>query len=282
MSSKLTIVTAVVITAIIAFSVGYYIHPAITAPQKTKTLWDTIKERGYIIVATSPDWPPFEFIDPETNKLVGYEIDLMEAVAEKLGIEVKWKTMDFDAIIVAVKNGEVDLGVSGFSVTPDRLKEVLFTIPHVVTEVQLIMTKEKAEELGITRLESLADIAKYNLVVGTGSGTTQEAELLDLVSKGVIPQSSVKSYKDFGMALKDMEAGRIDAVYAETPVTTWWISTEEVPLVVVYSRSYWPVAFVANKDAKVLVEKINAALAELFASGEIDNIKAKWNITTGL
>ncbi len=286
MASKGLVVIAIIIVAIVAFSAGFYAHPLLApAPEEKveKTTWDIIKERGYIVVATSPDWPPFQFIDPKTNQLVGYEVDLMEAIAKKLGIEVRWKTMDFDAIIAAVKNKEVDLGVSGFSVTPERLEEVLFTMPHIVTEVQLIMTKERAQELGITTLSSLEDIAKYGIVVGTGSGTTQEAELLDLVKAGKIDSSQVKSYTDFGVALEDMKAGNIDAVYAETPITTWWISTEKVPLVVVYSRSYWPVAFVAHKDSTVLVQKINAALAELFASGEIDQIRAKWNITkTGL
>lgn len=276
---KLT-AAAIVIALILGFCAGYLLHPLITPPPpKGKTLWEAIKERGYIVVATSPDWPPFEYIDPKTKKLVGYEIELMEVIAERLGIRVEWKTMDFDAIIPAVKAGEVDLGVSGFSVTPERMKEVLFTMPHIVTQAQLIMLKARAEELGITRLKSLEEIARYGLVVGTGSGTTQEAELLDLVKRGVISSDQVKSYRTFDLALEDLKAGRIDAVYAETPVTTWWISTEKVPMVVVYSRSYWPVAFIAPKHATVLVEKINAVLTELFATGEIDKIRAKWNVT---
>jgi len=284
MMRTINAIIAIVIVAIIAFAAGYYIYPSInlTQPVQQKTLWDKIKERGYIVVATSPDWPPFEFIDPQTNELVGYEVDLMNAIGEKLGIEVRWKTMEFDTIIAAVKNGEVDLGVSGFSVTPERFNEVSFCMPHIVTEVQLIMTVEKANELGITRLKSLSEIKKYNIVVGTGQGTTEEQELLDLVNKGVIPSGLVKSFTDFQIALEDLKAGRVDAVYAETPITTWWISTESVPLTVVYSRSYWPVAFITMKGEYELVNHINAALAEIFASGQIDEIRAKWNVSSGL
>ena len=198
-------------------------------------------------------------------------------IAERLGITVEWKTMSFDAIIVAVKNREIDLGVSGFSITPERLEEVLFTIPHTVTEVQLIMTQERASQLGIDKLTDLSDIAKYNLVVGTGSGTTQEDELLELVGKGVIPSASVKSYDSFDLALEDMLRGVIDAVYAETPVTTWWTMTVDKPLVIVYARSYWPVAFVAHKDAHELVAKINGVLAELIAEGKVDQLREKWS-----
>jgi len=96
-------------------------------------------------------------------------------------------------------------------------------MPHIVTEVQLIMTVDKANELGITRLSSLDDIKKYNIVVGTGQGTLEEQELLNLVNKGVIPSSRVKTYTDFQTALKDLKAGRISAesllddVYGKIP-----------------------------------------------------------------
>lgn len=277
-------IVAIIVVALIFLGVGYYLYPLITppTPEEKPSIWEEIVSRGKIIVATSPDWPPFEYLDPETNQLIGYEVDLFNAVANKLGLEVEWKHMSFDSIIAAVKNREVDLGVSGFSITPERYQEVLFTMPHIVTEVQLIMLASRAEELGITRLNNLEEIAQYGLVVGTGSGTTQEDELLGLVNKGVISSDKVKSYPDFDTALQELKNGNIDALYAETPITTWWISTETVPMVVVYARSYWPVAFVAHKDANELVIKINSALAELFASGEIDQIRAKWNVTSGL
>ncbi len=286
--TKLINIVAIVVVAIIFLGVGYYLYPLLNpstigpAPPQEKSIWEEIVSRGKIVVATSPDWPPFEYLDPKTNQLIGYEIDLFNAVAKKLGLQVEWKQMSFDSIIAAVKNREVDLGVSGFSVTPERYQEVLFTMPHIVTQVQLIMLKSRADELGITKLNSLDEIAQYGLIVGTGSGTTQEDELLGLVNKGVLSSGQVKSYPDFDTALEELKNGNIDALYAETPITTWWISTETVPMVVVYSRSYWPVAFVAHKDANELVIKINSALAELFASGEIDQIRAKWNVSSGL
>jgi len=285
--TKLINIVAIIVVALIFLGVGYYLYPVLnppTTPQPSqeKSIWEEIVSRGKIVVATSPDWPPFEYLDPKTNQLIGYEIDLFNAVAKKLGLQVEWKQMSFDSIIAAVKNREVDLGVSGFSVTPERYQEVLFTMPHIVTQVQLIMLKSRADELGITKLNSLEEIAQYGLIVGTGSGTTQEDELLGLVNKGILSSGQVKSYPDFDTALQELKNGNIDALYAETPITTWWISTETVPMIVVYSRSYWPVAFVAHKDANELVIKINSALAELFASGEIDQIRAKWNVSSGL
>ncbi|MCF8884894.1 MAG: ABC transporter substrate-binding protein [Nitrososphaerota archaeon] len=259
----------------VTVTVSKTVFSTVVAPVKD-VVWEEVQKRGKIIVGTSPDWPPFEFLDPKTGKVIGFEVELMEIVAERLGLKVEWKTMDFATIIVAVKNRDIDLGVSGFSITPDRLEEVQFTIYHTITESQLIMLKERAKTLGIDQLKSLEEIAKYKLVVGTGSGTTQEAELMDLVKKGVISMDHVRSYDDFGIALEDLKLGRIDAVYAETPITTWWTMTEEKPLVIVFGKPYWPVAFVAHKDATVLVSKINGVLAELIMEGKVAELYRKW------
>ncbi|MEM1583406.1 MAG: transporter substrate-binding domain-containing protein [Nitrososphaerota archaeon] len=239
-------------------------------------VWENIQKRGTIIVGTSPDWPPFEFLDPQTGQLTGFEVELMELIAERLGLKVEWKTMDFATIIVAVEHKDIDLGVSGFSVTPERLEVVQYTLYHTVTESQLIMLKDKAEKLGITRLDKLEQVKDYKLVVGTGSGTTQEAELMDLVKRGVIPTESARSYDDFGVALEDLKLGRIDALYAETPITTWWIMTEETPLVVVFTKPYWPVAFIAHRDSDELVSKINGVLSELIVEGRVAELYKKW------
>ncbi|MCS7122939.1 MAG: ABC transporter substrate-binding protein [Candidatus Micrarchaeota archaeon] len=248
----------------------------VTVPVKD-VVWENIQKRGTIIIGTSPDWPPFEFLDPKTGKVIGFEVELMELIADRLGLKVEWRTMDFATIIIAVKNRDIDLGVSGFSITPERLEEVQFTLYHTITESQLIMLARRAQELGIKELKNIEEIAKYKLVVGTGSGTTQEAELMDLVKKGVISMDQARSYDDFGVALEDLKLGRIDAVYAETPITTWWIMTEEVPLVTVFSEPYWPVAFVAHRDADELVSKINGVLAELIMEGKVAELYRKWS-----
>lgn len=310
--SKGALSVALIVVFLLGLALGYIAKPSAPAEVKTVTVTNTItqgapgaktitqtvtktitqaaagggylakiKSAGKIVVASSPDWPPFEFIDPKTNQIVGYEVDIMNEVAKRLGVKVEWRPMDFDAIIQAVKNGEVDMGVSGFSITAERFKEVLFTIPVHITKAQLIMLVPKAKELGITGLKSLDEAFKYDLKIGTESGTTQEDELLHLVKQGKLKSSQAKSYPDFEVALEDMKKGTIDAVYSETPITIYWNSTSEVPLKVVYSRSYYPVAFVLHKDAIDLMKEIDGILAEMYADGTIDQITAKWNIPKG-
>lgn len=263
------------IALIIAFIAGLYlsphIFPQVLGPEDP--VWDRITKAGKIKVGTEPGWPPYEFL-AENGSIIGFEIELMEMIAKELNLEVEWVNMAFDAIIPAVQAMDIDLGVSGFSVTPERLEEVQFTMPHSITEGQVIMLETRAKELGITGLSSLSMLNTLGLKCGTQSGTTQEQEL-----KEVAP-NALRTYRDFLLALEEMKRGVIDCVYAETPITSNWIleaeQKGEEPIVVVYRRPYYPVAFVAHKDADVLVAKINGVLAELIASAKVDELKQKW------
>lgn len=278
-TSKIVTAIIVIVIAIVAFIAGLFANPLVFPRGPTEDpVWERITKNGKIIVGTEPGWPPYEFLDAGGN-IVGFEIDLMEMIADELGLDVEWKSMGFDAIIPAVQAMEIDLGVSGFSVTAKRLEVIQFTMPHSITEGQIIMLKSKAETLGVvtTGLKTLTELVNYGLTCGTQVGTTQEEEL-----KAVAP-AALRTYEDFPLALDDMKRGAIDCVYAETPITDNWIREAEEkgepPIVVIYRRPYYPVAFVAHKDAHTLVGKINGALAEIIATARLDQLKKKWNVT---
>jgi len=271
--SKPMIAVGMVVIAVVALAAGLYASPLIFPPSKeADPVWDRIQRAGRIIVGTEPGWPPYEFLNG--TDIVGFEIELTEMIADDLNLTVEWRNMAFDAIIPAVQAMDIDLGVSGFSVTADRLLEVQFTMPHSITEGQVIMLKSRADSKGITTLTSLSNLTDYNLQCGTQVGTTQRLELLQ------VAPSALVTYNDFLLALADMKSGQTDAVYAETPITSNWIlqaeQAHEAQIVVVYRRPYYPVAFAASKDADTLVSKINGALAEIIASARLDELKQEW------
>jgi ABC-type amino acid transport substrate-binding protein len=148
-------------------------------------------------------------------------------------------------------------------------------MPHSITEGQIIMLNSTRVNKGITTLTSLAQIDTLNLKVGTQTGTTEEAELL-----AALPAGRVSSYTTYVDALAAMKLGTIDCVYAETPITSDWIleasQQAQEPIDIIFRRPYYPVAFVANKDAHTLVAKINGVLAEIIATGQLDVLKQKW------
>ena len=272
--SKSLMAVSLVIIAVVAFVAGLFSAPYVFPPaEEEDPVWARVLETGKIVVGSSPDWPPYEFYDEQGN-WAGFEVELMEMVAERLNLTVEWREMGFETIIPEVRDMTIDLGVSGFSVTPERLDVVQFTMPHSITEGQIIMLESRRNELGITEIHSIEELADLGIQVGVQVGTTQHDELAEKAPDCVVV------FDDYVLALQAMKDGSIDAVYAETPVTSWWIlqaeQAGEEPIVVIYRRSYYPVAWVANKEADTLVAKINGALAGLFADGKVDELKAKW------
>jgi len=272
------VMSAIVIVVLIgAFAAGLVTSPYVMPEAQPKTIWDTVQERGKLIIGTDPYWPPYQYLDAQGN-LIGFEVDLIEMIAERLNLTVEWKQLSFDAIIPEVKAKTVDLGVSGFSVTPERSEVIQYTQYHSITEGQIIMLNSTAAAKGITELTSLTELS--GLKCGTESGTTQEAELMDLITAGEIPSGTLKSYGSFAEALTALKTGIDDCVYAETPVTSWWIleaeDAGEEPLVVIYRRPYWPVAFLAHLDADILVSKISGELAKIISEGELEELKTEW------
>ena len=277
-TSKYVIGIGMVIVAVVAFAAGYFANPLIN-PQTTPSadpIWDSIVASGKIRIGTDPSWPPFESLD-NTSKIVGFEVDLADAMAAKLSLTTEWHAVGFDTIVTSVQSKDLDMGVSGFSVTTTRLQQVEFTMPHTNTRAQVIMLQSKRDQLNITTLSSLADLKTIGggLTVGTQTGTTEKDEL---ATAGV----SFRAFNDYGAAISDMASASptVDCVYAETPITTSWITQYQAQgknIVVIYDKPYYPCAFVVNKDAHTFLDKLNGAYAELINEGQVDVLRAKWN-----
>jgi len=277
-TSKYVIGIGMVIVAVIAFAAGFFANPLINPPTTSADpIWDSIVASGKIRIGTDPSWPPFELLD-NTSKIVGFEVDLADAMAAKLGLTTEWQSKGFDTIITSVQSKDLDMGVSGFSVTAARLEQVEFTMPHTNTRAQVIMLQSKRDELNITTISSLVALKTIGggLTVGTQTGTTEKDEL---ATAGV----SYKAFNDYGAAISDMASvgHTVDCVYAETPITTSWIAQYQAQgtnIVVIFDKPYYPCAFVVNKDARTFLDKLNGAYAELINDGTVDTIRAKWHV----
>ena len=273
--AKIITIALVVVMLVVGFAVGLIASPLIM-PQNsaaTDTVWENIQKTGAIRVGTDPTWPPYQL--RENGEIVGFEIDLANACAEKLGLTIDWQDVGFDSIIVSVQTGQLDMGVSGFSVTPERLELVSFTIPHSTTEGQVIMLESTMAAKGITTVNSLEDFKTLGITVGTQDGNVEKEEL---EAAGV----NIRSWSDSASPFQDMVSANpsVQAVYAETPITTTWIAEFEAqgkPTGVVYSHPYYPVAFLVGKNSNTLLLKINSVLAELIYDGTVDQLKAKWH-----
>jgi ABC-type amino acid transport substrate-binding protein len=276
--AKILTVALVVIMLVVGFGVGLISSPFLLAQNSSTedTVWAHIQQTKVIKVGTDPTWPPYQLRD-ENNTIVGFEVDLANACAAKLGLTIEWNDVAFDNIILSVQNGQLDMGVSGFSVTPDRLEQVSFTLPHSTTQGQIVMLQSTvdAKHITVDSIHSLADIKNLGITVGVQSGNVEQTELQDA---GV----SIRSWSDSAAPFQDMVSANpsVQAVYAETPITTTWIAqfqTEGTPVGVIYQHPYYPVSFLTAKGSHTLLDKIDGALADLIYDGTVDHLKALWN-----
>ena len=102
--------------------------------------------RDLLRVGTEPTFAPFEFLDTKSKDFTGYDMDLIRAVGEKAGYEVKILNMGFDALIPAVLTGQIDVIAAGISITPERQKRVDFTTPYYTSGVSMLVRKADAQK----------------------------------------------------------------------------------------------------------------------------------------
>ncbi len=275
--AKILTVGLVVVMLVVGFAVGLMSSPFIV-PQTTSSTdrtWETVQRTGVIRVGTDPTWPPYQMMDNQTGEIVGFEVDLANAVASKLGLRIEWQSVSFDNIIQSVLDGQLDMGVSGFSITAERLEQVSFTTPHSTTLGQVIMPESVMTAKGITTVNSLADFKTLGVTVGVQSGNVEQEELQ---AAGV----AIRTWSDSASPFLDMVSANpsVQAVYAETPITTNWINDFKAQGITVkpaYSHPYYPVAFVVSKNSQTFLAKVDGVIAELIFDGTIEQLRAKWN-----
>ena len=221
-------------------------------------------EEGKLTVAASLDFPPFEnLVDGQAE---GFEVDLMTAIAEKLGLEINYlPTMKFDTIIPAIAaGGTADVGVSGFTITPEREEEVDFTTPICDTN-QCIVVPAGSDIAGS------ADLSGKR--IGGQSGTTG----IDWANENVPDAAEVVTFDEYTAVFAALQSGQVEAVVLDKPVADYYVSTayndcevvEEIPTGEQYGIA-------VSKDNPNLTAAINEAIAELQEDGTFAELEEKW------
>ena len=198
-------------------------------------------------------------------------MDIVNAIAQQLGVQVHWQDMDFDGLIAACKGGQVDLLAAAMGLTAPRMDQLDYSLVYYSGFEILVARANATFTVG-----NLTDIGKYHLQVGVQPGTNQEAELSRYVSAGLIDQSQIHEYPRVDLMILDLVSGRIDAAYIETgPAQAF---AKIYPIKTVYQEKgtsagdalYFP------KDQPAFRDAINKALAALIVNGTIDTLVTKW------
>lgn len=173
-----------------------------------QTALEQIKQNKKLVVATSPDYPPFEFMVSEggKSKIVGADIDLAQKISDKLGVELEIKAMDFDALLPALQAGKVDMVITGMTPNEKRKKAVDFSDIYFKGENAVIVN---AKDAGKFTSEDQLKKAK----LGVQKGSTQETYVKDNLK--VTNYKALVAVPDL---IADMKNGNIDAVVLNSKV----------------------------------------------------------------
>ena len=223
---------------------------------------------GTLTMVTEATYPPFESLD-DSGKVIGFDIDMAQAVADKLGLTLEVKQMDFDLLVPAVQAGtDCDIAVAGMGVTDERLEQVDFSNLYYSDELAIAVLKTS----GIT-----ADNYKDKLATGkiaVQAGTTGESQM-----KEDFPNAQIVSLAKTNDCFAGLLTGEYVAVCTNAAVVNQMIAATYSDAVVVKTIATGEqYAIAISKDDTKLKADINKALEELTADGTLAELLAKWGL----
>ncbi len=218
-----------------------------------------------VVVGTSAGFPPFEIV--EEGELVGFDIDLMEAIADVQGFELEWKDVAFSALIPSLKSGKIDCVAAAMTIKPKREEVVDFSDPYWSADQGVIVGEDS--ELNIVN-------ALTEKKVGAQTGTTgADWVKTQLVEKGLIAKNDLRHYDTYVMAVRDLVNGNIGSVVVDTPVARTFTERQPVKMIatLITGEKY---GLAVKKGNAELLEKLNEGLKKIRQTGRYGDIVAKW------
>ena len=219
-------------------------------------------------VATNAEFAPFEYVDEKTKEITGYDIDLINAIAKKAGMDIEIINTGFDAMLAGISECQYDVAIAAISITDERKQSILFSDPYTVAGQTVVVP------IGNETIKGPQDLK--GKTIGAQIGTTGAEEA------GKIENATVKTYDNYEFAFLDLTNGQIDAVVVDNPVANAYVARNAGKLKVVsnvFTSENYGVAICKNKPD--LQKKINDALSGLKSDGTLKQLEDKWLVPQG-
>lgn len=220
------------------------------------------KEKAVLRFATTPEYPPFSY---KTGEVIeGIEPELIRKIADKMGMKYQLEAMSFDSLFAALASDKVDAAIASITITPQRSQQLDFSSPYYTTNQAIVSRSDSP--LAISNVE---DLGKYT--IGTLRNTTGHLYIVEhLLDKDLMPKKNFKLYGTILEAVGEMLAGNLDFVIIDETAAIGYSKQKpiKVAFLIKTNESYG----IAMQKGKALNEKINKALNELIASGEVKRI----------
>jgi polar amino acid transport system substrate-binding protein len=217
-------------------------------------------KEGQLLVGTDTPYPPFEIGQPPN--ITGYDIEVVNAIAQKLGLDVTYQDTSFDTIFRDLSQGKFDMVVAATTITPEREQKVDFSDPYYAADQALVVTPG-------SDIKTVEDLD--GKTVGAQDGTTGEAYANDETDA-----SDVRGFPEGPDAINALKAGQVDATVIDQPVAQDALDKEggiEIPTIIPTGELY---GLPTAEDSDALREQINKALQEMKGDGTLKGLYQKY------
>lgn len=225
---------------------------------------------GTLTIGTSAEYEPFEYM--EDGEYKGFDLELAQAIADDLGLELKIENVDFDTIVPGVASGtKYDMGIAAITATPEREKEVGFTDSYYMDDQAIVTMADNTEITGDNYADALN---AEGMKIAVQSGSTAEA-----FAKENFPNATLVPFKNATDCFAAVQSDQADALVTNRSVAAQLVATsfsnEQVIKQVSTGEEY---AIAVNKDNTALKDAINESIAKLTEDGTVDALMEKYNI----
>ena len=215
-------------------------------------------------VGTEATFAPFEFVEVGSTEPVGYDIDIIKAIAQAAGFEIEIVNMGFDGLIPALMSSQIDAAIAGMTITPERQKTVSFSEPYYNSGLSTIIRKEDRD-----KYVSTADLMSQRICTQVGTTSAKSAEAIS---------GNVGAYNLVPEAFMELRAKGCEAVMNDRPVNLYFLSQmnsdEFVELDEILEGEQYGIAVYKSNTA--LLDKINSGLRLIHDNGTFAEIHKKW------
>ncbi len=234
--------------------------PTSTAPRAQQ-----LRAAGKLVVGTAIT-APFEYRDPNTGELVGYDVEVAQAIADYIGVPIVWKEMAFGDLLPALQNGQVDMVIAAMYITPERQSIVAMSDGYVDTGLVMVTRVDMPE--------FTSDKDMIGRVVGVKEGATGARYVQRLKEQGY--DLVIQEYATTRDSLEDLENGYVDVALNDKINTLQYIKTH--PGLKINGPILEPaqLGIAVRKDDTELLAIINEVLARLRSEGRLDALYRKW------
>ena len=224
-------------------------------------------EAGKLIMSTNAQFPPYEMV-ADNGSFEGIDVEVAQAIADKLGLELVIDDMDFDAALLAAQQGKSDMVMAGVTVNEERLQVMDFSDSYA-NGVQVVIVPENSD---ITTVDDLSN----DKMIGTQRGTTGYIYCSDTVENGGYGEDHVTAYDDGATAVQALINGQVDAVVIDNAPAQEYVKANPGLKILDTEFTNEDYAIGVAKGNTALLDAINGALAELTADGTLQAIVDKY------